>query len=68
MVVKLSAAPEQSDSEMTKARRAVDASNALWIEAWAKGDATMLPRTFTTDGKELVAGGKVYKGANKFSL
>jgi uncharacterized protein (TIGR02246 family) len=62
MVVKLSAAPKQSDSEMTKARRAIDAGNAVWIAAWAKGDATMLPDTFTTDGKELVAGGKVYKG------
>jgi uncharacterized protein (TIGR02246 family) len=62
MVTKLSAAQEESDSEMTKVRRAIDAGNAVWIAAWAKGDATMLPGTFTTDGKELVAGGKVYKG------
>jgi len=61
-VVKLSVAPEQSDSEMTKARRAIDAGNAVWVAAWAKGEATLLPDTFTTDGKELVAGGKVYKG------
>ena len=53
---------QTSDSEMTKVRRAIDAGNAVWIAAWAKGDATMLPSTFTTDGKELVAGGKVYKG------
>jgi uncharacterized protein (TIGR02246 family) len=62
MLMKLSGAPEQSDSEMTKVRSAIDAGNAVWIAAWAKGDATMLPGTFTTDGKELVAGGKVYKG------
>jgi uncharacterized protein (TIGR02246 family) len=43
-------------------RRAIDAGNAVWIAAWAKGDAELLPGTFTTDGKELVAGGKVYKG------
>ena len=53
---------QNSDSEMTKARRAIDAGNAVWVAAWAKGDAAVLPRTFTTDGKELVAGGKVYKG------
>ena len=53
---------QTSDSEMTKVRRAIDAGNAVWVEAWAKGDATMLPGTFTTDGKELVAGGKVFKG------
>ena len=47
---------------MTKVRRAIDAGNAVWVEAWARGDATMLPDTFTADGKELVAGGKVFKG------
>jgi len=53
---------QTSDSEMTKVRRAIDAGNAVWVAAWAKGDATMLPDTFTTDGTELVAGGKVFKG------
>jgi uncharacterized protein (TIGR02246 family) len=53
---------QTSDSEMAKLRRAIDAGNAVWVEAWAKGDATLLPDTFTADGKELVAGGKVYKG------
>ena len=53
---------QTSDSEMTKVRRAIDAGNAVWVSAWAKGDATMLPDTFTVDGKELVAGGKVFKG------
>lgn len=62
VVTKRSAAWENSDSELTKVRRAIDAGNAVWIAAWAKGDATMLPDTFTPDGKELVAGGKVYKG------
>ena len=56
------AAPQASNSEMTKVRRAIDAGNAVWVAAWAKGDATILPDTFTTDGKELIAGGKVYKG------
>jgi len=55
-------AVQTSDSEMTKVRRAIDAGNAVWVAAWAKGDATMLPGTFTTDGTELVAGGKVFKG------
>jgi uncharacterized protein (TIGR02246 family) len=53
---------ESDVREMTEVRRAIDAGNAVWVEAWANGDATMLPDTFTTDGKELVAGGKVYKG------
>ncbi|HVF87571.1 MAG TPA: SgcJ/EcaC family oxidoreductase [Pyrinomonadaceae bacterium] len=55
-------ARQTAGSEMTKLRRAIDAGNAVWVEAWAKGDATMIPDTFTTDGKELVAGGKVFKG------
>ena len=62
MTTKLTDAPAKSDSEMTKVRRAIDAGNAVWVAAWAKGDATMLPSTFTADGKELVAGSKVYKG------
>ncbi|HEY6189576.1 MAG TPA: nuclear transport factor 2 family protein [Pyrinomonadaceae bacterium] len=53
---------QTSDSEMTEVRRAIDDGNAVWVAAWAKGDATMLPDTFTADGKELVAGGKVFKG------
>jgi uncharacterized protein (TIGR02246 family) len=56
------AARQNSNSEMTKVRRAIDAGNAVWTAAWATGDAAPIPGTFTTDGKELVAGGKVYKG------
>ncbi|HEX8749369.1 MAG TPA: nuclear transport factor 2 family protein [Pyrinomonadaceae bacterium] len=56
---------QAADSEMTKVRRAIDAGNGVWVEAWAKGDATMLPDTFTADGKELVAGGKVFKGRSQ---
>lgn len=56
------AAPQASNPEMAKVRRAIDAGNATWVAAWAKGEAAMLPDTFTSDGKELVAGGKVYKG------
>lgn len=55
-------APPTSNTEMTKVRRAIDDGNAVWVAAWAKGDAAMLPDTFTADGKELIAGGKVYKG------
>jgi uncharacterized protein (TIGR02246 family) len=51
-----------SNYKMTKVRRAIDAGNAVWVAAWAKGDAAMLPDTFTPDGKELISGGKVYKG------
>jgi uncharacterized protein (TIGR02246 family) len=54
--------PQTSNAEMAQARRAIDAGNAVWVEAWAKGDATMLLDTFTPDGKELIAGGKVFKG------
>jgi uncharacterized protein (TIGR02246 family) len=53
---------QTSASEMTEVRRAIDNGNSIWVAAWAKGDATMLPDTFTADGKELVAGGKVFKG------
>jgi uncharacterized protein (TIGR02246 family) len=53
---------QPSESEIMKVRRAIEGGNAVWVEAWAKGDAMMLPDTFTADGKELVAGGKVYKG------
>lgn len=56
------ATTQDSKLEMTKVRRAIDAGNAVWVAAWEKGDSAMLPGTFTTDGKELVAGGKVYKG------
>ncbi|HVE56745.1 MAG TPA: SgcJ/EcaC family oxidoreductase [Pyrinomonadaceae bacterium] len=55
-------AQNQTDSEMTKVRRAIDDGNAVWVAAWAKGDAAMIPGSFTSDGKELVAGGKIYKG------
>jgi uncharacterized protein (TIGR02246 family) len=61
-IVIVSGLSQNSDSEMTKVRRAIDAGNAVWVAAWAKGDAAVLPGTFTMDGKELVAGGKVYKG------
>ena len=54
--------PKNLNPELTKLRRAIEAGNSVWIEAWAKGDAAMILSTFTADGKELVAGGKVYKG------
>ncbi|HEX9929009.1 MAG TPA: nuclear transport factor 2 family protein [Pyrinomonadaceae bacterium] len=56
------AAPQYSNSEMNRLRREIDAGNSLWVEAWAKGDAAMLPATFTADGMEFLPGGKIYKG------
>jgi uncharacterized protein (TIGR02246 family) len=61
-IIILSGSSEDADSDMTKLRRAIDAGNAVWVAAWAKGNAAVLPGTFTADGIELVAGGKVYKG------
>lgn len=54
-----------ANSEIENVRRQINAMNALWVEAWAKGDAAMILSTFTADGKELVAGGKVYKGGKQ---
>lgn len=54
--------PEDSNPELTKLRRSIDAGNAVWVTAWAAGDASLIPDTFTPDGKELASGGKVYKG------
>ena len=55
--------PSQNlDPEAAKVRQAIDAGNAVWVAAWAKGDAAQILDTFTPDGKELVTGGKVYKG------
>jgi len=54
--------PKDLNPELTNLRRSIDAGNAVWVKAWAKGDAAMILDTFTTDGKELASGGKVYKG------
>lgn len=54
--------PTKSVDETTELRQAIDAGNAVWVAAWAKGDAAVILDTFTADGKELVSGGKVYKG------
>lgn len=43
-------------------RRAVEAGNALWVAAWAKGDASAVAATFTTDGSLLAQQGRVIKG------
>ena len=56
------AEPQYSNSEMTRLRRAIDAGNSLWVEAWARGDAHLLPATFSAEGVELLSGGKIYKG------
>lgn len=52
----------ENESKIRNVREGIDAGNAVWVTAWAKGDAQMVLDTFTDDGKELVAGGKVYKG------
>ncbi len=54
--------PKNLNPELTKLRRAIDAGNAVWVDAWGRGDAAMILDTFTADGKALVAAGKVYKG------
>lgn len=53
---------KDSNPELTKLRRSINAGNAVWVEAWERGDAQMILDTFTADGKELASGGKVYKG------
>ena len=53
---------QNPDPEITQLRRSIDAGNAVWVAAWAKGDPTMLPDTFTPDGLELASGGKIYQG------
>lgn len=58
----VTALPKDSNPELIKLRREIDAGNAVWVEAFAKGDAAIILDTFTPDGKELAAGGKVYKG------
>lgn len=58
----ITALPKDFNPELVNLRRQIDAGNAVWVEAFAKGDAAMILDTFTPDGKELAAGGKVYKG------
>lgn len=54
--------PQKLNSELNALRRAIDAGNNVWVRAWAAGNAGMILDTFTPDGVELVAGGKIYKG------
>lgn len=60
--LKPSVSPPNPNSETAKARKAIDGGNAVWVAAWAKGDAQMILDTFAPDGKELASGGVVYKG------
>lgn len=55
-------APTNASAELKAARQAIEAGNQIWVAAWARGDAQMILDTFTPDGVELVAGGKIYKG------
>jgi ketosteroid isomerase-like protein len=56
---------QNSDPQMREVRRAIDAGNAVWIDAWAKGDPSKISGTLTADSRELVAGGKIYKGSEQ---
>lgn len=43
-------------------RHGIDAGNARWAEAWAKGDASILASLFADDGVQLAGNGKTFKG------
>ncbi|MEP6912534.1 MAG: SgcJ/EcaC family oxidoreductase [bacterium] len=51
-----------SSDLLAEAKRAIDKGNAQWIEAWAKGDSTMVSAIFADDGVLLSGSGKVIKG------
>lgn len=61
----LSSVQLDSNPEIEEVRRAINAVNAVWVKAWAEGDAALIPKTFTADGRELVADGKIYKGSKQ---
>jgi uncharacterized protein (TIGR02246 family) len=44
------------------ARKAIDKGNAQWIEAWDKGDASLIAGLFAPDGVLLGGNGKLFKG------
>lgn len=47
---------------LAEARSAIDRGNALWADAWTKGDAAAVAALFAEDGKFLSSSGKIYKG------
>lgn len=56
------AGSDSTSEELANARRGIAKGNAVWIEAWAKGDAAMIISTFAEDAIELRPDGKVIKG------
>lgn len=51
--------PTESVAEV---RRIIEKANAQWVEAWAKGDASMTASLFAEDGVQLAGQGKLVKG------
>lgn len=51
-----------STEALTEARRAIEKGNAQWVEAWAKGDPSMIAALFADDGVLLARNGKLIKG------
>ena len=54
--------PEVTSEIFAEAKRAIDKSNAEWIEAWEKGDPERIAAIFTDDAVMLSQGGRVFKG------
>jgi uncharacterized protein (TIGR02246 family) len=53
--------PAQSGA-LAEARQAIDKGNAQWIDAWDKGDASLIAQLFAPDGILLGGKGKSFKG------
>jgi len=51
-----------SKEALAEARRAIEKGNAQWVEAWAKGDPSMIASLFADDGVLLARNGKLIKG------
>lgn len=52
-------APAESVAEV---RRIIEKGNAQWVEAWARGDASLTASLFAEDGVQLAGQGKLIKG------
>jgi len=51
-----------STEALAEARRAIEKGNAQWVEAWGKGDSSLIASLFAEDGVQLVSKGKLVKG------
>ena len=57
------AQPEnKNETALVEVRKAIDNGNAQWIEAWDKGDASLIASLFASDGVLLSRNGKFFKG------